>query len=183
MDIMTAFPESESDRLNTFLDACVRGQRADPDGLDPALADTYERISALNAQSVPDSALMTDIWRRMMNTSPITSQLPTDSAVLRPAFARPPDKLAHNRGIGRFVTAFALLAVVLASVFGYRWYTGGSDPQPGRRIFPPDTVSPGRWNLSSGFILYRPLPSHRHGHPDGGIEPLRQQSQKGISRS
>ena len=126
---MTRDFDSEAERLNTYLDAHGQGQQTDPDGPDPALAETYERVRALNAQSSPDPALMTDIWRTMMSTIPL--QISGSSSLeMKPVPALPFGSIPRTNHLSRIAMGFALLALMVGSVLGYRWYDNGSDSQP-----------------------------------------------------
>ena len=140
---MTFF-RREADRLDTYLDDQVAGRSIDPDGLDPALIETWTWATTAMAHMPSDSNAKSETWRTIMQTQTATAAMP---AMAPTPPVRRHDELAKPRWSHRamaFVGTAALAAGLAVGIVGYDRLGGDGSPNeptsiPAASFFLPGT--------------------------------------------
>jgi hypothetical protein len=140
---MTFF-RREADRLDTYLDDQVAGRSTDPDGLDPALVDTWTWATTAMAHTPSDPVAKSETWRTIMQSHSATTAMP--AVALTPPVRRH-DELAKPRWSHRamaFVGTAALAAGLAVGIVGYDRFGGSGSPNeptsiPAASFFLPGT--------------------------------------------
>lgn len=140
---MTFF-RREADRLDTYLDDQVAGRSTDPDGLDPALVDTWTWATTAMAHTPSDPVAKSETWRTIMQSQTAAAALP--AVALTPPVRRYDDldKPRWSHRAMAFVGTIALAAGLAVGIVGYDRFGGGGAPNeptsiPAASFFLPGT--------------------------------------------
>lgn len=121
---MTFF-RREADRLDSYLDDHAASRTTDPDGLDPALVDTWIWATTAMAHTPSDPIAKSETWRTIMQSHSVTA-VPAALPLMPPVRRHNDlDKPRWSHRAMAVVGSIALIAGLLVGIAGYDHFGGG----------------------------------------------------------